>query len=354
MATKYQEVAEQLKNQIINGLFDGGRPFPTEQTITETYGVSRQTVRQALGILVEEGLIVRRQGSGTRVTDRTQLPSAPRRTIAVITTYIRNYIFPEVLQEIETVLSENNCTTLLFSTQNQVSTERRVLQTILNQSVDGIIVEGTKTSIFNPNLDLYQQIIAKGIPMVFVHGYYRELSDVVTVIDDNEGGGRMLVDYLIGKGHTQIAGIFKSDDLQGNGRYAGYASALRDATLPIDDRHVFWYHTELMELLTSDNSPLSLLDTLQDCSAVVCYNDEIANFICTLLTKRGVRIPEDMAVVSFDNSHYSEFSQVPITSLTHDPYNTGRVAAEKLIKLLHGEECQSEAVGWTIVERQSG
>lgn len=354
MATKYQEIADALRSQIHSGVFDATRALPTENAIAQTYQVSRQTVRQALSLLVKEGLIVRRQGSGSRILDRSEMPAAPQRRIAVITTYIGHYIFPGMLREIENVLFENNCSTLLFATQNQVYTERKVLQTLLMQPVDGILVEGTKTALFNPNLDLYQQLVDRGMPIVFIHGNYAELNGSLSVLDDNEAGGRQLVEYLVSRGHTRIAGIFKSDDIQGHGRYAGYATALRDAGLPVEDRHVFWYHTELKDLIMSGQSPFSLMDTIKDCTAVVCYNDEIANYLINLLLKNGVRVPEEMAVVSFDDSQYCQLSPVPITSLAHAPKNTGRVAAEKLIRLMAGEQCRSEAVPWTLIRRESG
>lgn len=354
MAIKYKEIADILKTQIHNGAFDNNNAFPTEQTIAKTYGISRQTVRQALSILVDEGLVIRRQGSGTRVVHARELPVKPQRKIAVIATYISHYIFPEVLQEIETHLAANDCTTLLFATQNQVDIERRVLKILLSQQIDGIIVEGTKAALYNPNLDLYQQIIQQGIPMVFLHSQYGALSETVAVLDDNVAGSRILVDHLAQKGHTCIAGIFKSDDLQGQQRYAGYISALRDNNLPMESKHVFWYHTELWDSITNESNTFSLMDTLQGCSAVICYNDEVANYLCAYLTKQGLRVPEDLAIVSFDNSQQSEYAAIPITSLSHAPHNTGRIAAEKLVTLLDGNPTQSTAVGWTLIERVSG
>ena len=86
---------------------------------------------------------------------------------------------------------------------------------------------------------------------------------------------------------------------------------------------------------------------------MVCYNDEIANRLVSHLIKRGVRVPEDMAVVSFDNSQYSELSPVRITSLSHGKYNVGQMAAELLIRMMDGEPCRSETAPWTLIEKDS-
>lgn len=355
MAPKYQQVADALRADILDGVYEKRMLLPTEQLLCQRFRVSRQTVRQALSVLASEGMIERRQGSGSHILQTRESLNAPRRTVAVITTYISNYIFPSILREIENVLSTNNGAPTLYATQNQVSNERRILQSLLEGDLpDGILVEGTKTGLPNPNLDLYRKLISRGVPMVFMHGIYPELSDCLSVLDDNYGGARQLVEYLYGKGHRSISGIFKNDDLQGLQRYAGYADALRDLGLPLEDQRVFWYNTESKERLLSDNSFLDLTSgILHNCTALVCYNDEIASRMVSLLLSQGVRIPDEIAVVSFDNSPYSELSILPITSLSHGEYNVGRMAAELLIGLFKGQSGKSLLAPWTLVTRKT-
>lgn len=355
MAPKYQQVADALRADILDGVYQKRMLLPTEQLLCQRFSVSRQTVRQALSVLASEGMIERRQGSGSHILQTRETLNAPRRTVAVITTYISNYIFPSILREIENVLSANNSAPTLYATQNQISNERRILQSLLDGELpDGILVEGTKTGLPNPNLDLYRKLISRGVPMVFMHGIYPELSDCLSVLDDNYGGGRQLVEYLYGKGHRSISGIFKNDDLQGLQRYAGYADALRDLGLPLEDQRVFWYNTESKDRLLSDNASWEqAADVLHNCTAVVCYNDEIASRLVSLLLSQGVRIPNQVAVVSFDNSPYSELSILPITSLSHGEYNVGRMAAELLISLFNGHSGKSLLAPWTLVTRKT-
>lgn len=355
MASKYITIADSLRQQISDAVYPPNSTLPTEQQLCSLFQTSRQTIRQALKCLVEEGLIERRQGSGSRVLPPKNDTELPRKTVAIITTYISDYIFPGILREAEAILSKNNCTTLLYATSNQVSNERRILLNLLNErQLDGILVEGTKAALPNPNLDLYQKLQQKNIPLIFFNGNYEQLQ-AISILDDNYAGGYQLVQYLAAKKHKKIAGIFKSDDIQGPQRYAGFAAALRDNRLPMEDDHVFWYRTEDKELMTPDSAlwDIKIKSVLRNCSAVVCYNDEVASYLMQCLLKEQIAVPQQMAVVSFDNSLYSNLSACKITSLSHGQYNAGRLAAEALLQLFRGEEVHSQLMPWTLIEKES-
>ena len=355
MPPKYKIIADTLKNEIINDVYKEKMLLPTEQILCERFEASRQTIRQALSVLASEGLIEKRQGSGSHICDLNSYGAKSLKVIAVVTTYISDYIFPSILREIENVLSANSCTPLLFATQNQVSNERKILKNLLSlDNLDGILVEGTKSGIPNPNIDLYKKLIEKNIPIVFLHSNYPELSECYSVLDDNYAGGKILVNYLYNKGHHKIAGIFKNDDIQGHKRYAGYIDTLRDLDLAFDDNQVFWYNTEFKNKLICDNTGIeNIMPILNDCTAVICYNDEIASRLVNHLIKKGIKITQDISIVSFDNSHYSELSIPRITSLSHGIQNIGRISAKLMIKLLNGEKPTSELVSWTLIEKES-
>ncbi len=354
MAFKYLQLAAQLQEEIIKGTFPD--KLPTEMALADAFMVSRQTVRQALGRLAQLGLIEKRQGSGSWVRHQALNRGSDR--IAVITSYINDYIFPTVLQDIQTVLTARGYSTLLFSTQNMVANERNILQNLLQQPVGGIIIEGVRTALPSPNLDLYKRLDQANIPVVFLYGAHRDLPDALCVSDDNYGGGYLLIRHLITRGHTKIAGIFKSDDIQGHQRYHGFLAALRDAELPILDDQIFWYTTEDRRYLL-DYGHTDLLEHfrqfyLRDCTAVVCYNDEIADQLIRHLLSWGVKVPEDVAVVSFDNSYYSDLCPVRITSLAHNGYKTGSIAAQLLLDHIERKPCESMSIPWRLIQKESG
>ena len=353
MDPKYQVVAEALRKGILEGTYQ--KTLPTELALCAQFQVSQQTVRQALSLLEAEQLIERRQGSGSHIRQQPDSAPRPHRSIAVVTTYISDYIFPSILREIEAVCSRNDSTPLLFTTQNQFANERKILLKLLEmEQLDGVLVEGTKTGLPNPNIKLYQKLTDKGIPLVFIHGNYAQLPDTLSVLDDNAAGSRMLVDYLYRKGHRKIAGIFKYDDLQGRQRFAGYIDAMQELGLPLEDKNILWYSTDQKDrFLREGIDEKRAGEFFASCSAVICYNDEVAVRAVSYLNKNGLSVPGDVAVVSFDNSQYSELCVPRITSLSHEPYNVGRMAAELLFRHLRGETCASALAPWTLIEKES-
>lgn len=354
MPAKYLTIANKLQEEIFQGTYNGTGFLPTELEIASKNNVSRQTARNALAVLVANGMIERRQGSGSRIVK--QKKNIKSNSIAVVTTYINDYIFPNVLKDIQHSLSKKNYAVYVYATQNHVDEERKILQNLLQLNIDGLIMEGSKTALPSPNIDLYQQFEQRDIPILFIYGCYPQLKKHTSITDDNLGGGYQLTNYLINKGHTNIAGIFKIDDLQGHGRYNGYLKALTDANLSFSDKNILWFDTDSREHLLNDHHIFfdSFCETvLKKCTAVVCYNDEIAYYLVKTLLNKGVNIPDDIAVVSFDNSQLSELSPIKITSLAHGTRRIGQKAAMQMLNLIDKNEVNSETVSWTLVEKES-
>ena len=224
--------------------------------------------------------------------------------------------------------------------------------------LSAVLMEGVKTALPTVNADLYQLLRARGIPVLFLHGTYCNLGGFPSIQDDNYSGGYQLTRYLLSKGHTRIAGIFKSDDAQGPQRYHGMLTALRDAGVPIRDEAVVWFGTRERSALVGSVGQGKMADflgnRLEDSTAVVCYNDEIAYLVIRQLLAAGKRVPEDVAVVSFDNSFYSQIGPVPITSLGHKASRTGKAAAAALLQMLSGSQPDEERLEWELFVRASG
>lgn len=354
VAAKYRILTELLRTDFLQ---DGkpGKKLPTETELMQRYHMSRQTVRRALQQLSDEGLIQRCQGSGSYIAEpERDIP----KNIAILVSYQDDYIFPTILRDAQSVFASHGISAAVYVTGNNVAIEREILTDLIREGISGILVEGSKTALPTPNADLYHKLRLSGIALLFLNGIYSNLTGIPCISDANYAGGYQLARYLIGKGHGSIGGIFKSDDIQGPERYFGTVSALRDAGLPIRDRAFCWYDTHDRSSMV-DEKDARLLDRflterLTEVTALVCYNDEIANLVIRRLLAMGKRVPEDMALVSFDNSYYCQVCPVGITSLAHKAERMGRIAAQLLINILRGEAVQSASLGWTLVSRDSG
>ena len=219
---KYEAIARTLENQIRQGVFKPGEKIPAELALVQTYSVSRQTIRQAISLLEKRGLLIQRQGSGTYVEadySRVVQRHAKTTTIAVVPCFMSNYIFPSIMRGIEEIVSSAGYSVRLSPTQHRVDRERVILQQLLENPVDGLIVEGVKTCMPNPNIPLYRELQRRGMPIVFFNTVYPELDDVVLVSMDDFSVVRDGVKLLVENGHRNIAGIFRWDDRQGADRY---------------------------------------------------------------------------------------------------------------------------------------
>lgn len=354
MAMKYKWLSTRLEALIQKNIQKGINKLPTEQELCEKYQLSRQTVRTALKTLEEKGLIEKKRGSGSYITGRS--PKSQENIIGILLFNDQDYIYPGVLRDIQNTLSEGGFFATVFSTDNQVSREREILKALLENPPRGLIVEGCKSALPNPNLDLYRRLISKGCEILFLYNHYPELSDCLFVKDDNFSGSSLLVQHLAARGHTRIGGIFKSDDMQGPERYQGFLETLRDLKLPLFDSQVCWYNSHDLKKLThtGDTGFLSeMVQELSSCTAIVCYNDVLAYHLVRVLIRSGYRLPGDVAVTAFDNTYLSNSDILTITTLSHLPHEMGTRAANTMLRKLKGLPVHSQEVRWNLNQKES-
>ena len=354
MAAKYEILAAQLRRQCSRMKRRKETKLPSETELAEKTGNSRQTIRHALRVLEEEGLIRRVRGSGTYLADEKENRNTE---IAVLVSNADAYLYPRLIRDIEAVCLPAGLQVTVYSTGNEVMRERAVLSSLLKNKPAGILMEGAKSALPSPNLDLLSAIERQGIPLVFLMAPLPVPGNAPCIRADNEGGAAMLVRYLLDKGRRNIGGIFRSDELQGTERYHGFVNELLRSGCPVNEKTILWYDTaDYIELLQkTDQLPARLsCAQLTGCDALVCFNDEIAYHMIRHLLKAGIRVPEDMAVVSFDNSHYCLLSPVSITSLTHEKHQLGKLAADALVNLIDEKSARSVRLSWTLRERESG
>ncbi|MCT2538145.1 GntR family transcriptional regulator [Aquibacillus koreensis] len=342
MQTKYNMVKQAIKSKILEGAFQPHQKISSESELMKQFEVSRHTVRLAIGELVNDGWLYREQGAGTFCADRSNLNEknhfTPQKNIAIITTYISDYIFPSIIRGAESYLSEHGYHVSLFSTNNDHDNERKFLEKILTQHFDGVIIEPTKSAISNPNINYYLNLERENIPYIMINAYYDELEPLSIMMDD-EKGGFISTEHLIQQGHSNIVGFFKNDDIQGTKRLKGYIKAHRQHNIPINPNNIVTYSSaekfskpveELRKMLepSSDNRP----------SAIVSYNDELAIKLLDVLRDFQLKVPTDISIVGYDNSFLAEVSEVKLTTIEHPKAALGTLAADMILQIIEQDK----------------
>lgn len=331
---KYEQVKEYLIEYIQKEDLKYGDSLPTESEMMRMFSVSRHTIRRALSDLINQGWLFTLQGSGTFVADPNADRQLQGKMIGVITTYFKDYIFPDILSGIDDVVSTVGYSILLGTTKNNIARERVVLKNMLSSQLAGLIVEPTKSVYPNHNLDLYKELASRGIPVVYMHATYRDFESSY-VIEDDEYAGYIATKHLLDLGHEKIYGLFKQDDMQGHGRYKGFVRAFKEAEVELSDDLVHWFVTEEMKHYGDAKRLERWMEGHGDITALVCYNDQIAIELMDGFKQLGYNIPDDISIVSFDNANVAEKSAVKLTTVAHPKEKLGRAAGEVMLDLLN-------------------
>lgn len=335
MTPKYMRVAEDLKN-IIQSVNELNYKLPTEAALCKKYNVSRQTIRAALDILKREGIITSLQGSGSFAQSVTK--GSDNNIVAIIIPHDSYYIYPRLLSDIETKLSDIGLSSKVFTTNNDFAKERQILNGLSPQIITALITIPSINTRPTPNKDLYEKLNSTGLPILFLGKPYPNMSEYFSLSDNDYQGGYFIGKYLAHKGHKNVAGIFYLDDASSIDRHFGLTCALRDEKLPISSDNCLWF-TASEYLRLQEASDYSFLTNfvkkkLRHVSSVVCYNEEIAYWLSKSLRENDIHIPSDIGIICFESSYYSRLLATPITTMAHSPAEPQSTLVKMLAALL--------------------
>lgn len=341
------QLHNQLRQHIVSGRWRYGERIPTETQWSKHLDISRTTVRIALQRAEVEGLIKRTAGRGTFVTYEPQ-DSTNSRLIGYVTRSFHNEIHSVMLSSVETELRSAGYR-VIFCNASDNDEETTILKQLREDNVAGILLwPNAKPTEAQRNLLLEYQ--NANIPIVFIDRLIEGV-DADYVASDNFGGTYALTQHLIELGHQHIVHLMPniSNLLPVEDRQRGYETALKEHGLPVyepwrlnsADEDEF-HETDIYPLILADDSHLMIqIQTLMDQmnpkpTAVVCINDILAIITSRALRNMGCRVPEDVSVGGFDDISLAAYMDIPLTTVTQNVYEIGRVAAQFLLERLEG------------------
>ncbi len=247
--------------------------------------------------------------------------SGKSRIIGVIVAYLENQFYPDVLEKLSNALQAEGYHVLVFMASNTSGNINRVVEEILDYQVDGIIAASVALSS-----ELSDRCQAANIPMVlFNRGQDDTSMSIVT--SDNLAGGRKIADFLVAGGHQKIGYIagWEGASTQRD-REAGFLQGLTEAGLSLHARTVGNFHMDQAREATLQ------MFTQNPPDAVFVANDHMALAVMdTLRHELGIKVPEDVSVVGYDDVTMSSWPSYNLTTV-RQPAN--RMVAETVTTLL--------------------
>jgi LacI family transcriptional regulator len=312
--------------------------------VAEVAGVSASTASRALngrGELAESTRAAVIEAAA-RLDFR---PSAVARSLRTRTTFTVGFVVPDVaspfyaaaLKGAQGALEEAGYRVMLMDSEQSETGEVVALRTLLDQRVDGLLVATTGLS---PKR-FHEVTGGAETPCVFFDSLV-ERAGAGSVALDNEPGIRLLVEHLVEHGHERIAILAGSlAETSGAERLRAFRKAMRRHGLALRgsyERHCRW------SVESARAASDELLDLAVPPTAVVASSAELALGCLAACRARGVSLPDELALVCFDDPYFGDLLEPPLTAIGYDPAEVGRVAASLLVEAIQDGEQPYRAV----------
>jgi LacI family transcriptional regulator len=256
--------------------------------------------------------------------------------IGVVIPEFRSFFFPEIIIGIQEVLNKEGYQVLICQSNESSELERKNVEMLNDSMVEGLIVSVTKES---KNTDLYQRLINEMMPIVFVNRIIPELDANKVIIDDKKWAFKA-VEHLIKCGYKRIAHLGGNEHLSvTKSRAQGYKDALEYYNIPLQDRLIMYVGVQ------EDRAKIGvdyLLSLKEKPDAIFTVTDPIAVGTILELRKRGIRVPEDIAVVGFSESPVGR--ALELTSVAQPTFKIGHTAAELLLNKMKNYNTPNETI----------
>ncbi len=268
------------------------------------------------------------------------LMSSQSHTIGIIVPEFVTSFFPMVIMGAQEVASQAGYNVLISQSNESYETEVANAKVMLDNRVDGVLVSLTRETRNYDHLKVFQR---KGIPIVFFNRVCDDMQVPKVVVDDYEGAFKA-VEHLILTGRKRIAHLGGPTSLHiSKKRLEGYKDALRKYNQPIDPGLILDYDLNLDKVKIYIKH---LLDLPEPPDALFTINDPTAFEAMIFIKAKGLKIPEEIAVVGFSNNYGSTLIEPRLTTVAQPTHEIGQVAARLLL-----DQINSDASEWKPIYR---
>lgn len=248
-------------------------------------------------------------------------------TIGVVIPEIVHFFFSTVISGIEDVAYSAGYSVIITQSNESLQREKTDIKTLFNSRVDGMLISLSRETSSYEHID---NILAKGVPMVFFDRVY-DSPNASTIIVDDLSGAKEATQHLIEQGCTRIAHLEGPPNLGiTKQRLEGYLEALKEANLPVIPELIV--SCPLGTIEEGKIAAEQLLKMAQPPDGIFSTNDPAAMGAMQAIKDAGLKIPKDIAVVGFSNWFFSALMDPPLTSVDQPGFEMGQEAAKLLIR----------------------
>lgn len=267
--------------------------------------------------------------------------------LGLIISDIMSSFFPQIIQGIEDVISEESYSAFLCPTNGDPDRERFYMRMLRDKRVDGIIAEPVEC---DENKDIWKDIVQRKVPIISILNP-APVPGAPSVLVDNVLGGFMATEHLIKAGHKIIGHLAGPPQFHiSRDRLKGFQNCLRKYGLKCKEEIVI---ETTFDWEAGYNNMRRMLQIKPRPTAVFCAGDIIAIGASYALRQAGFAVPEDIAVIGYDDLFLSSIAEVPLTTVSQPKYNLGEMAARKLLALISGKQIESDILQPTMTLRDS-
>lgn len=275
------------------------------------------------------------------------LVSQSSNTVGVLVGDVSDPFFGSMVKAIDHVAREQGKQILIGNGYHDADDERRALDLLINSRCEAIIVHAKGLS--DQELTAYAQEVPG---MVVINRHIPEIASRCIALD-NHKGAYLATDFLIRQGHTKIACIASSLDIEDTKqRIEGYQAALADNQITLSKSYIEYGEPNSDG---GESAMTNLLSKSLEMTAVFSYNDNMAAGALTVLDQNGIEVPKRMSVVGFDDSMIARYLHPGLTTVRYPIEMMAERAARQALALSRGEPLEEETAVFspTLVRRNS-
>lgn len=264
----------------------------------------------------------------SRVAQRLRGTKGRSKLFGLIIPDIQNAFYSNIVRGIEDVAYKQNYAVILCNSDEDQEKEKFYLEVLRSESVDGIIFPP-----INQDSKVVEELFKSGLPLVCVD---RRLNTdgVDTVVVDNKMGSYQVTNYLLGLGHQRIGFITSAGNFSSfKERQSGYEQALGEHGIVVDPFLIGYGDQRSTE--SGKKLVLKMLNNKNRPSALFVTNNLFLLGALEIIHELGLRIPEDISIVGFDDMPWARSFYPPLTVVAQPGYEMGQKAAELLFSRLN-------------------